>query len=604
MAYTTRAWGIASVWVCLLVAGLPTESWAPSPAEQGASEVVRGPLGIELDEFLRRAEAFGFAAAVLVAEDGEVVLRRGYGLADRGRRIPITPETVFDIGSITKQFTAAAILKLEERGQLKVEDPIARYFADVPADKVGITIHHLLTHSSGLRDGFGSDYEVMPRDSLARRALESQLLWLPGTRYRYSNAGYSLLGAIVEKVSGRPYERFLAEELFEPAGLVSTGYLLPNWSKDRLAHGYRDGEDFGTPLDHRWAEDGPYWNLRANGGLLSTVTDLYRWDRALTRGEVLSAESRAKMFSPHVPEDEEGTSHYGYGWAISTTSRDTRLIWHNGGNGYFFADFRRYVDEGRLLVFLTNEAANERVEETIVRVMAGEEPPELPAARVEIDPERLRAYTGTYVTPGGLEIAVEVRGDQLQIPASDARVSALFAGFPELSPTERRRLTGIGGLTARVVDGMAEGDFGPFREVFDGGARFDVEDEVGFWTRAFEAWTERYGEYVRSEVLGTGRGSSPMGPALVTYVLLTFEEGARLISFRQGPEGGYFLHVGGSTRLPDRYRFVPVSENDFVTYNFLLEGKARVRFESVDSGRPAARILNDGGEGIVARRQG
>ena len=251
--------------------------------ETPAQEVVRDSLGARLDDYLTRAAALGFAGAVLVAEDGQVILRKGYGLADRQRGIPITPETVFDIGSITKQFTAAAILKLEEQGRLSVNDPIRYYLDGVPPDKAGITIHHLLTHTAGLRDTFGDDYDVMSRDSLVALVLASDLLWEPGLRYRYSNAGYSLLGAIVEKLSGRPYERFLHDELFEPAGLTQTGYRLPAWPEERIAHGYRLGLDWGSPLDKLWAEDGPYWNLRANGGLLSTVGDLYRWNDRLKR---------------------------------------------------------------------------------------------------------------------------------------------------------------------------------------------------------------------------------------------------------------------------------------------------------------------------------
>src|SRR5688572_19894399 len=137
---------------------------------------------------MSRLEAYGFSGSLLVAKGGEVILDRGYGFADAQRKTPFTAETAFDIGSITKQFTAAAILKLEMQGKLGVSDPISKWLEGVPEDKKGITLHHLLTHSAGLEDVFGGDYDEMPRDRLAKAALGSKLLWAPSTRYQYSNA--------------------------------------------------------------------------------------------------------------------------------------------------------------------------------------------------------------------------------------------------------------------------------------------------------------------------------------------------------------------------------------------------------------------------------
>lgn len=338
-----------------------------------ADDLVRGVLAERLDRHLGCAARAGFAGALLVAKDGEVILHKGYGLADRERGLPVTTRTVFDIGSITKQFTAAAILALEEQGRLRVSDSIGQYFEAVHADKAGITLHHLLTHTAGLRDVFGGDYEPMGRDSLVRLALASTLLWAPGTRYRYSNVGYSLLGAIVERVSGQPYEQVLRKHIFQPAGLEHTGYRLVDWSRERVAVGYREGKRWGSPLDFAWAPDGPFWNLRANGGLLSTVGDLYRWHLALETDRVLSDSSRQKAFTRWTAESERGTSFYGYGWAITPTTRGTTLIWHNGGNGYFFADFRRYVDERVVVIFATNESTHRTVESDIVRLLFGQE---------------------------------------------------------------------------------------------------------------------------------------------------------------------------------------------------------------------------------------
>jgi CubicO group peptidase (beta-lactamase class C family) len=598
------------------VAIVAAVAFGVSTALPGSAQVARPPtglvngeLGAQIDEYLTRAAAFGFAAAVLIAKDGQTALHKGYGLANRERDIPITGETVFDIGSITKGFTAAAILKLEEQGRLRVTDLITRHFADVPPDKAGITINHLLTHSAGLKDAFGDDYEVMPRDSLVQLALHSELLWAPGLQYRYSNAGYSLLAAIVEKVSDQPYEAFLRDAMFEPAGMTQTGYRLPDWPEERLAHGYLRDQDWGTPLDKPWAEDGPYWNLRGNGGLLSTVGDLYRWHLALAGVTVLSRESREKMFTPRVPENEERTSFYGYGWAITSTSRGTNLVWHDGGNGFFFADFRRYVNEDVVLIFATNEGLNRQIERRIVRLLFGraDDVERLPVARLELSESQLARYAGGYRLPSGLQFEVTVRHGQLVIPARDLEVSAIFVPSPQLDAATRARLEGIDDVTSTVVAGMAAGDFTLFQKEFIRIGEIDIEGEIEFWTGAFQFWTDRFGPFTGSKVLGSALGFSDFGPTLDTYVLLRFEEGERIISFRQSTEGsasGFYLDAIPSTALPAAHRFVPLSETEFATFNFEFAEEARIRFEFDAEDRIGALRVFDGRGDVVARKTG
>ncbi len=310
-----------------------------------------------LDRHMKSLEEKGFAGAVLVAQGGQVLLEQGYGLADRERNLPVTPETVFTIGSITKQFTAAAILRLETQGKLSVEDVIGKHLAGVPEDKSGITLHHLLTHSAGLEENYGgSDFEKVGRDELVRRVLNAPLRTKPGEIYYYSNAGYSLLAAIVEIASGQPYEDFLNENLFEPAEMKDTGYNLPEWSPDRLAHGYQDGKDWGTIVERYQEQGGPYWNLLGNGGIHSTAGDMYRWHLNLIAGNILPIETLMKAYTPYIlefPDDPEST-YYGYGWVLHMTKQGPTLICHNGGNGIFFADILHFPFEDSFIMFMTS----------------------------------------------------------------------------------------------------------------------------------------------------------------------------------------------------------------------------------------------------------
>ena len=339
----------------------------------------------KLHEYMTRSEKNGFSGVLLVAKQGEIILSQGYGLADRERNIPITSQTVFTTGSITKQFTGAAILKLQMMGKLNVSDPITEYFKDVPEDKKAITLHHLLTHTAGFPGAIGGDFESILRDDFINLAMDAELNHPPGERYEYSNVGFSLLGAIIEIITGKTYEAFLHESLFQPAGMMKTGYQIPKWDSDELAHGYRGENDWGTLLDKPWAEDGPYWHLRANGGILSTVEDLYKWHLVLEQDEILDEKAKKMYYSPHVREGEQAESFYGYGWVIFTTPRNTRLIAHNGGNMIFAADFLRYVDEDVVIIIMSNTAGKSaiRISPDIARIVFGYEY-KLPPEKIEL----------------------------------------------------------------------------------------------------------------------------------------------------------------------------------------------------------------------------
>jgi CubicO group peptidase (beta-lactamase class C family) len=348
----------------VLAAALVAAPSAPADAE----------LGEKLDRWLVAAD---FRGNVLVAKGGAVVLRKGYGMADREKGIPYTAETVFDVGSITKQFTAAAILKLEMQGKLHVEDPIGKYFPGVPEDKKAITLHHLLTHTSGLESDFAGDYDPVSRDEYVKRALASKLRTKPGDTHFYANSGYSLLGAIVEIASGKPYEQYLAENLFLPSGMRETGYRLPGWDPKRLAVGYKGGKRWGRITEKPWAADGPYWALRANGGIHSTLDDLLRWHVALAGEKVLSAAEKEKLYARHVREGEGADTFYGYGWSIADAPGGGRLVEHNGGNGVFYADFLRFLDEDLVVILSTNdsEVRGGRTAEALARMCHGDEVP-------------------------------------------------------------------------------------------------------------------------------------------------------------------------------------------------------------------------------------
>jgi CubicO group peptidase (beta-lactamase class C family) len=322
---------------------------------------------VRLDEM----EGAGFSGAVLLERDGEIGLLRVCGLADRRANVPVNTSTIFDIGSVTKTFTAAAILKLVAAGALSTGQRLGDLLPEAPPDKAEITIHQLLTHSSGLADFLLAggepweeytpelDYEQVSRDDLLERVWRSRLMGPPGAAWSYSNAGYSLLAAIIEHASGRSYESFLREELLQPLGMLHTGYHLPQWSETDLAQGYIGERLWGRTTDKPRAADGHYWMVRGNGGMLSNLEDLRRWQGAL-HGELFPESLVERMLAPHVSISPENFIWQGYGWAIQQSSGQHNgaepTIYHNGTNEVFSATWRWFSQSRRLLVILSNQA--------------------------------------------------------------------------------------------------------------------------------------------------------------------------------------------------------------------------------------------------------
>jgi CubicO group peptidase (beta-lactamase class C family) len=276
-----------------------------------------------IDSVLTQAEKGGYSGLVLVRSRNKVLLRKAYGMADREAGKPMTMETGIEIGSIVKPITMVALLRLEEEGKLSLSDSLAEHLPGVPPDKRAITLEQIARHRAGFPDTFGSDYAPVTRDWIVQRVLSAPLLFTPGDTNRYSNSGYSVLAAIIEMRSGKPYEQFVRENVLRPAGTLRIGYRLPGWKSSDLAVGYRtNGVRWGTPLDSTWLDDGPGWNLRGNGGMFATADELAQWYESLFDGRILGDSALRKFYSISA-----GQSPSVGGLALA----------HAGGNGIFNA---------------------------------------------------------------------------------------------------------------------------------------------------------------------------------------------------------------------------------------------------------------------------
>jgi len=296
-----------------------------------------------------------FMGSVLIARDDALVFSRGYGSANLEWNIPNSPSTKFRIGSLTKQFTAASVLLLEERGKIRIEDPVKAYLPDAPAAWDNVTVFSLLTHTSGIADFTRlPNYEslkVFPAtaEEIVAWFRDKPLEFPTGERFSYSNSGYALLGYLIEKISGRTYKQFVEENIFMPLGMKDSGYDSNIVITNRAA-GYSRGvctitrtPPCGGPVNAAFIDmTVPY----AAGALYSTTLDLWRWEQALFGGKLLSAGSLLKMTTPYK-------GNYGFGLAVGTAT-PRRVIFHNGGIEGFNTFLAYYPEDKMTIVVLGN----------------------------------------------------------------------------------------------------------------------------------------------------------------------------------------------------------------------------------------------------------
>lgn len=398
----------------------------PAPTRPAAPTVsVDAESLAKVDALLRSyVAADQFMGTVLIAKDGKVVFDKGYGFADREARRPNTPATRFYINSMTKQFTAASILLLEERGKLSVEDPVGKYLADLPEAWRTIPLRNLLTHTSGIPNY--SDVPENDPEALARRRIADSLPSSPeqklgyvrakplqfptDTNYRYSNTNYLLLGMIVEKLSGQPYGQFLQRNFFTPLRMNATAYNAPKLRTK--GYTYRTlGIEPPLPLD-RTSDLGA-------GGISSTTHDMLKWQSALFGGKVLLPTSLTKMTTAY--KFNHGTvGNNGFGLIMRGPRGALRYIYHSGGGPGFNSTMAWYPDVKLSVIILTNvepfstAPGAETMRGHVVSVLSGEAAPKpVFHRRVNVSPEVLARYPGTYVLSPTYSLVITLEDGQL-----------------------------------------------------------------------------------------------------------------------------------------------------------------------------------------------
>lgn len=506
-------------------------------------------------------------AAILVQKDGRTIIRKGYGMADLELGVPVAPDMVFRLGSITKQFTAVSILLLAQEGKIGLQDEITRFLPDYPTQGKRITVEHLLTHTSGIQSYTDmSEWLPLWRKDMTLEELiglfkDKPMLFEPGRSWSYNNSGFVLLGAIIEKVSGKTYEQFVDERIFKPLGMTSSYYGSTERIIPRRVPGYEKGQS-GFVNASYLSMTQPY----AAGSLLSTVDDLARWSEAVFGGKVVGKAWLEKAFTPFELANGESTG-YGYGWFIADIGGH-RSIEHGGGINGFTTYEMTFPEDHLFIAILTNSAIAGRDPEPravkIAWLALGLTEPERKVARVAA--KDLDGIAGVYVNERKDECYVSRSGDKLFAQRKGGAKDELYPA----SPTEFFLKDNPARFTFIKAGGPVTG--------------LRIQSRIGpaqiFAKTDRPLPQERQAVKIDPALYDRLAGEYELAP---NFIIAILRRGDRLISQATGqPEVELF----------------PESETRF----FLKVVDAQIDFTLDASGRATGLVLHQGGQDLPARK--
>jgi CubicO group peptidase (beta-lactamase class C family) len=311
-------------------------------------------LAATLDMEFQDAMKDGASGAVLLEQDGKVTLRAGYGYANREQKIPFTTKTIAQMGSITKQFTAMALIDLWHQGKIDFSKPVKFYLPETAEPVASVPLDNLLDHTSGMPDYCGDDFDRQSKATLISKCAATPLQFPPGTKFFYSNPEYSILAAVVEKVSGQSIDAYLKDHFFKQLGMNETGYSFPGVPHDRFAVGYLADKNQGVIDENMVKLNGDAWNIIGNGGMQATTEDMYRWYRALSgAAEGISEDMRGAAIKPRFNEERDIWETYGW---VAREAPDGHVVQisHSGSDETFYSYFCWRPDDKTFFYMVVN----------------------------------------------------------------------------------------------------------------------------------------------------------------------------------------------------------------------------------------------------------
>jgi CubicO group peptidase (beta-lactamase class C family)/uncharacterized protein YneR len=501
--------------------------------------------------------------AALVAVKGQVIYKKAFGMANLELDVPMQPEMVFRIGSITKQFTAVAILQLMEQGKLSLDDEITKFIPDYPTQGHLITIEHLLTHTSGIKSFTNvPEFQKMSRndmqpDEVVKLISSQPMEFAPGTKWAYNNSGYFLLGYIIEKITGKTYQEYLQENFFTPLGMTGSCYGSDVAIIKKRASGYQAGRN--------GVENAPFLSMLlpyAAGSIQSTVEDLYKWNRALQSYKLLKKETLDKAYTSYKLKNGESTS-YGYGWALNKL-QGSNVIEHGGGINGFLTNAIYLPEEDVFVALFSNNTAKapDFTSQKMAALAIGKP---LTVNEIKLEEATLDQYVGIYVNDKGKEVTVSKDG---------ADLFALRPGAPraKIIALDRDEFIFDKSFTRVTFKRNAEGNI----------ISVVSEDrgDVVTWTRSEKEVKEKETVIVDESLLAQYTGDYELQPG---FIITFTREGNRLFTQATGQD-----------------KFEVFAESD--TRFFLKVVDAQVDFVRDEAGTVSKIILHQGGRDMEGKR--
>ncbi|NNE99519.1 MAG: beta-lactamase family protein [Pyrinomonadaceae bacterium] len=511
-----------------------------------------------IDSYFKRLESFGLSGSLLIGDKNRVLFKENYGIKNSRKDF----DYAYSVGSVTKQFTASAILLLEQRGLLNTNDKISAHLTGVPEDKSDITIHQLLTHTSGLMDGYWDRNRNLSEEQYIKKILAGKLDSAPGSRHSYVNPGYHLLKKIIEIVSNKSYEKFLVEDIFKPNNLNRTGFRLVKWNKDQVVK-YSDWtmseskiKDLAYPLKRP-----VYLQPEGSGGLLSTTNDLYKWYQLIfNSNKLLTTNSKTKLLKTEK-------NNYAYGWNVTETSRNTKLISHGAYDSWLgtVTGFYNFADEDLVVIFLGNTNMSQflrkedlmRDIETIVFGGSVELPPESShkASQRELD-----LVLGSYGRNGKTtNIAKGKIDNQIRLRTKDQNLIKHLL-FPKLS--ESKKLTDF--QLEFFVDQINKNDFAPLKGTYLRSATF--EGAKAQYSGVWKNLVSNYGKYKELRVLHMLPSTYEGKFELQFFTEFIFEKGSFYARMFRFTDGSVQVQPLSFPKKLEIY-LIPKNKNEFITWN-------------------------------------
>jgi CubicO group peptidase (beta-lactamase class C family) len=552
-------------WLEILMLGLllATQALAQTPSDKKAN-----PVDLkQIDTLLQKeypANAPG--AAVIIKKQGATILRKGYGMADLELGVPMAPDMVFRLGSMTKQFTAVAILMLAEQGKLNLEDTLDKYMPDFPTQGKRITIEQLLTHTAGIKEvtELPEWLKMWRKDMTVQELLNLfkplPLDFDPGTKWNYSNSGYIILGAIIEKVAGVSYEEFINTRIFKPLGMTHSCYGSATRVIPRRIPGYTLGNDKIYINAEYLSMTQPY----AAGSILSNVDDLAAWDEALQAGKLIKPESLRRAWTPLVLPNGDSTA-YGYGWRISSYEGH-RMIEH-GGSIHGFLTYALSLPEDRVYIAILHNCGDKSASGLAFRLatlVLGK--PVVKPSAIAVPVDELQSLCGHY-EHGADDIRV--------ITLENGKLYSQRGGGPryDLIPVAENefaisdttdRLVAVRDATGKVTEVIAKPRLG----LPDHGKRLERKPE------------ERKTIVLEPAIFDRLVGEYELAPS---FIITIYREGSRFMAQVTG-QGVFEIFAESETRF------------------FLKAVPAQVEFKLGADGKAESLVLNQGGQAMPAKK--